>query len=333
MTEKTKDPEVVIDDKDPYAELPMDFEMVEVKKDDGKTDVDVKASDEDAGDKKADKADDDPIESLKRQLAEAEARAEKESRARAYAEQQAKDYEGRYSNASNHTLASQLDSVQSAIELSKTKLENAQREWRDAQEVADWDAAAKAQAKMSDAQYDLRTLESGKRELEYRRKSSQERQTQAPEPAGVDAMIDKTIEASSVKAQDYIRRNRDSLKSTDDVNMLYAAHNMALAKKHVADSEDYFAFIDSQMGWGERVEIKAQQQRQERTVSAPVSRDTNAANGNLTNNRVTLTPQQVAIAKEMGITPSAYARNLMKIKSNGKDPAADGLRFSSDIRH
>jgi hypothetical protein len=333
MTEKTKDPEVIVDGTDPYAELPIDFEMVEVKKDDGKTDVDVKATDKDAAVTEK-KADDDPIESLKRQLAEAEARAEKESRARTYAEQQAKELEGRYSNASNHTLASQLDSVQSAIELSKTKLENAQREWRDAQEVADWDAASKAQVKMSDAQLDLRTLESGKRELEYRRKSSQEKQTQTREPAGVDAMIDQTIEASSSKAQDYIRRNRDSLKSTDDVNLLYAAHNLALAKKHTADSPDYFAFIDNQMGWGDSEDIKPQQrQQQERTVSAPVARDTTAANGNLTNNRVTLTPQQVAIAKEMGITPSAYARNLMRIKSNGKDPNADGLRFSSDIRH
>ena len=329
MTDKPKstdEPEVVIDGEDAYAELPIDFDVVEVKKDDDEADTaKAKKTDDEPKTAAKPKDDDDPIEALKRQL-------DREREARIQAESRASDFEDRYSQASTGTYSSQIDAVESAMALSKSEAERAQKAYADAMEVADYEAAAKAQRLMSRADHDLSRLEEGKRALEYRKKQSEHEYSQRQEkPRNVETMVEQTIKASSPKAQEFIREHRDNLKSTDDVNLLYAAHSMALAKRHAADTPEYFDFISQQMGWGDTEEPKIEKTQRQRTVSAPVSRDTHAANGNLTNRRVTLTPKQVEIANELGISPSAYAKNMLRIQANGKDPSASGPRFSKDI--
>jgi hypothetical protein len=326
MTDKKDDIEVTVSE-DPDLALPLDFELVEVKKDDKDASVVAKAADKSA-------AEDDPIASLQRQLDEAKAEADRERRARADAERQANDYAQRATAATTGTIAAQLDSVENALANTKSRATAAEKAYASALEVADYDAAAKHQREMSGAEYDLRALETGKRELLQRQKRAAEApKTERQPAAGVDAFVDQIIESSSAAAADYVKRNRSALTSEKAVNRMIAAHNLAVNSDVTVDSKDYFDFIDKQMGWGEpaRQEPRPAPKADTKSVAAPVSRD--GAPGNTNASRVTLTPAQVAIAKELGITPSAYAKNLMKLKANGRDPNADGLRLSADIRH
>lgn len=324
MTDKKDDIEVTVSEETDLA-LPLD---VDILKEDEK-DAPVKAATEEKS-----VAEDDPVESLRRQLAEAKEEAAAERRARAEADRRSQDNEVRAQTAAHHTIAAQLDSVESALSQTKLRAENAKRAYASAMEVADYDAAAKAQEELTSATYDIRTLDQGKRELQHRQKQVKEQPAPQPrqERSGVDGYIDGIMENSSSKAQDYIRRNRASLKSEKDVNRMIAAHELAVNSDIEPDTEAYFAAIDKQMGWNQQpVEQRPAPKPQAKTVAAPVSRD--GAPGTANPNRVTLTPAQVAIAKELGISPTAYAKNLMKLKANGRDPTADGLRLSADMQH
>lgn len=325
MTEKKDDIEVIVSEEADLA-LPLDVDILD-KEDKNAAPV-AKAAEKPV-------AEDDPIASLQRQLDEAKAEAERERRARADAERQARDSAERATSATNGTIAAHLDAVESAMSQTKLRADNAQKAYAAAMEVADYDAAAKAQREMSEAQIDMRSLESGKRELQQRQRQAKEAPQQQPtrqERSGLDGYIDGILENSSSKAQDYIRKNRSALKSEKDVNRMIAAHNLAVNSDIEPDTDAYFAAIDKQMGWSQpEVERQPAPKPQTKTVAAPVSRDGAPGTGSPT--RVTLSPAQVAIAKELGITPAAYAKNLMKLKANGRDPNADGLRLSADIRN
>lgn len=323
----TDDLEIVIDDKD----LPADFEtaVVEAKKDD------TPAAEAKVEDKPVERAEDDPIASLKRQLDDAKAEAAREREARATADRDRHEAETKAHKATGDTLASHIASVESAIALSKADAEKAEQQYAAAMEVADYTAAAKAQRTMARAESQIRDLENGKAELQHRHKIAQQQPPQRREaPSGVDGMVNDVIAASSPKAQAYISRNRASLTDVKHVNKMIAAHQMAISDDIEPDTEAYFAFIDERMGWGARTEDTRPAPRAEaKSHSAPVSRDTAKASGDLSGKQVRLTREEVALATELGITPTAYARNKLKIASNGKDPSADGLRFSNDIRN
>jgi hypothetical protein len=313
MTENN-DPEVTIADED----LPMDFDLVPVE---------PKKEEKPLGNETEKKADD-PIESLKRQyedmLASERSRAEK-------AEKEASEYRGRYTQASGETYDSNLNSIDTAIELRKQQVEQAERDYASALEIADYERAAKIQRTMGKADFEISQLEYGKREIETRRRTEETRPN--PQASGIDDTIDGVIAASSSKAQDYIRRNRSHLKSDRDVNGRIGAHKLAIARGKQPDTDDSFNVIDTQMGWAEQAtEAKIEQNKPaQRTVSAPVSRDTAASNGDLSNSRITLTREQVQVAEAMGMTPAQYAKNLIKLKANGKDPSANGPRLTADI--
>jgi hypothetical protein len=320
----TDDPNVVIED-DPL-DLPMDFDVVEAKpKEEKPAKVETKAAAE-----KEEGVDNEAFESLKRQLAEAQAERDQASNRATEALRHAREAETKATQAVGHTLASQIDSVDSAIAVSKSEADQAQRAYAAAMEIADYDAAAKQQRIMSRAEAEIMRLQDGKAVLADRHKKVSEQPQRREVPSGVEGMLDGIIEASSAKAQTYIRKNRSSLSSEKHVNRMIAAHQLAVNSDVEPDTEAYFSFIDKQMGWGEKDPETPARKVQNKSFAAPTSRDSNPGVNN--GRTVTLTKEQVAIAKEMGVSPTAYAKNMLKIKSNGKDPSADGLRFSSDIR-
>lgn len=323
MTDKKDDIEVTVSEDTDLA-LPLDVDILKDEKD-----APVTAATEEKS-----IAEDDPVESLRRQLAEAKEEAERERRARSEIEKRAQDSEILATSATHHVLAAQLDSIESHIANTKQKIDNAKRAYSSALEVADYDAAAKAQEELSMAAYDLRTLDNGKRELQHRQKQAKEApppQAKSSEPSA-DEFVNHLINNGTKATSEYALRNRDNLRTDKQVKKVQAVHQLAVAEGIQVDTPEYFSFIDKQMGWNQQqVEQRPAPKPQAKTVAAPVSRD--GAPGTTNPNRVTLTPAQVAIAKELGISPTAYAKNLMKLKANGRDPTADGLRLSADMQH
>ncbi len=325
---KDDDLEIVIDDKD----LPPDFDAPVEAKTEEKPVVETK--DSKADDKPIVKNDDDPIASLKRQLDEARADAERERQERARVERERNEATTTAQRATHGAITSKIDTVDSAIALAKSEAEKAEREMAAAYEIADYAAAAKAQRLMTRAETQLAELERGKVELEHRRRHAETERREQPAPAvdKAEEFVNYLIANGTPKTQDYVRRNRDNLKSQRAVDKVQAVHSLAVADGIQADTPEYFAFIDKQMGWGDAPADREPLKPQAKSVAAPVSRDTAKANGDLSDRRVRLTSEEVAFAKELGISPTQYAKNKLRIASNGKDPHADGLRFTNDIR-
>lgn len=322
-----KEPQVVVDDN---PELPIDVDILTA---DPEKKTEAKPAKEAALEKED--PDHEAIASLKRQLDEERAKSTREADRAAAAERQAREFESHATIASNKTLRSQLDSVESALHLTKTQAEQAEREYAAAMEIADYTAAAKAQRVMGRADSDITRLEQGKRQLEHYIRQEQNRPQPRQSAPDVSEYIDGIREASSPKARAYIDRVRTNLGDVKAVNRLVAAHEFAVNNDIAPDSDDYFAFLDRQMGWQQDEPSQQQTRRttEQRSYSAPVSRDTAKANGDLSGRTITLTADQARIADELGVSRTAYAKNMMKIRSNGKDPSADGLRFSSDMKH
>lgn len=321
---------------DKYLEVSIDDadESLLVDTAEAKAKGDPKAKEEPKAERKA--ADTDPIESLKRQLDEAKAESARERDARLKAEGRANEFEVRSHRATTNTIASQIDSVESAIALAKEEGTRAERELAAALEVADHAAAAKAQRIIARSESTLLGLEQGRRQLnaESERLKAQTPQPQVVDPNSPEAFVSHLIANGTPSTRAYVEKNREHLTTRRAVDKVQAIHQLALADGLQADTPDYFAFIDQQMGWGgegggEKTETPA---KQARTVAAPVSRDSNQANGDLSGGKVRLTKEQVDYCREAGLDPVKYAKNILKIKANGRDPMADGLRFSADIK-
>ncbi|HEY6861683.1 MAG TPA: hypothetical protein VI358_18100 [Pseudolabrys sp.] len=318
-----KDPEVVIEDN---PELPIDVDILTAE-----PEKKAEAKVEPAPEKKPE-ADSEAIESLRRQLEELRSETSRERELRVAAEKQARELATETAVSKRNTLDSQLHSVQSELSLTEEKASKAERDLAAAMEIADYTAAAKAQRQLTEATTDIQRLKYGEREIQRRVNAADKVPVQQQVAPGLDETIEGIKQASSPKARTYIERNRASLTSEKHLNRMIAAHNMAVNSDIEPDTDEYFSYIDRQMGWGEKEPAAAPVQRQQRTVAAPVSRTTAAANGDLTGNKITLTREQAEFCREMGISPVSYAKNLQKLRANGKDPMADGLRLTADMR-
>jgi hypothetical protein len=110
---------------------------------------------------------------------------------------------------------------------------------------------------------------------------------------------------------------------------MVGAHNIAVADGFQADTDEYFAEIERQMGY-RKPQTTVQHDDDEEPTSmaakpsarkapppaAPSSRA--ASNGSGGRNTVTLTREEREMAGIMGMTPEEYAKNKVALKKEGK---------------
>jgi hypothetical protein len=260
---------------------------------------------------------DEGLERLKKQL-------EDEKNLRVAADNRARAAEADAARAKNESQGTQLDLVKSAI-ASLTQANDALEEkYAAALAAQDYAGAAKAQREMSSNEAKLNDLNRGKTAMENAPKAT---------PRVADDPVERIAQQLTPQSAAWVRAHPEYARDPAKYRKMVAAHELAMADGFAADSPEYFASVE------DTLRIPSQRQetvtidtdatadaakpsttrpsRQTAPPSAPVSRSGNGTGGNRPN-VVTLTPEQVEIAKMMQMTPEEYARQVVALKKEGK---------------
>lgn len=257
------------------------------------------------------------IEALKQQL-------EMERNARAEAEKRARMAENTASKASYEVQDSNLQLIVSAIDSVNRTNTMLKRDYAAAMQAGNFDAAAEIQSQMSINGAKLLQLENGKAALTERLKNPPQQQPEMPSDP-VEAIASQLSPRSAA----WVRAHPECVRDKRLYMKMVGAHNIAVADGFQADTDEYFAEIERQLGY-RKPQTAVQQEEDEEPTSmaakpmarkapppaAPSSRA--ASNGTGGRNTVTLTREEREMANIMGMTPEEYAKNKVALKKEGK---------------
>ena len=263
---------------------------------------------------RAEKSVDEGIEELKQKLdLERQARFEAEKRANQATEQAYR--------ASLEVEDTNLHLVNNAIDTIKRDSSILKNQYKEAMSVGDYDRVAEIQEVLSGNAVKLSQLESGKQAMESRPQQAQ------PQPhLWVDPIENIAAQVTPASA-DWLRRNKDHLGNKKTIDRMFRAHEDAIDDGIIADTRQYFEFIEGRLGLRKAVEVQeesalsgasAPTQRRVAPPSAPVTRS-GTASGTRTN-IVRLSGEEREMASMMGMTEKEYAQNKLALQKSGKLP-------------
>jgi hypothetical protein len=253
------------------------------------------------------------LEKLKKQLDdEKTARIDAERRARESAEAEVR--------ARTETQDSHLNLMTTAIETIKQSNETLKSNYAEAMAAQDYAKVAEIQIDMSTNAAKLLRLEEGKVALEKAPKPT------ARVPQDVVEEYAGRIPVEFPRSRAWVRAHPDFVRDPQKNRQMIAAHELALARGHTADTDDYFASIEKTLDLNapiieqdpakDDIDPMKDTAKLTRTHSAPpaapVTRSGNGAGSRP--NVVTLSPAEVEIAALTGLTPEEYARQKIAIK-------------------
>lgn len=263
----------------------------------------------------------DGLKKLQKQL-------EDEKNARVAAENRAREAANAEASARGEVQKSQLDLIKGAIDQANQQGDVLERELATAMAAQDFAAVAKAQRALSKNEARIAQLEGGKTALEN---------APPPKPKApvdqVEAYI-ASIGNDYPRSREWLRAHPEFVRNKQLNDQMIAAHNLALARGHKADSDDYFKSIEKTLDLtlpGEHPITRSDDPaddpteaaakpvnggRQAAPAAAPVTR---SGNGNGSRpNVVKLSPAEVEMAQNMGMSVEDYARNKMALRKEGK---------------
>jgi len=248
------------------------------------------------------------IDALKAQL-------EEERRAREVAERRAKEAMEQASAAKNDAADSNMKMIDNAIDTLKRNQEILKQNLRDAVAMGDADAQADIMMSLNKTDNDLREVQRGKQQYEVTARRA------AADP--VEALASQLTPRSA----EWIRAHPEAVHDPVMNRKLRRAHEDAIDDGIVADSDEYFSYVENRLNVR-----KPAQQQQEAALSeaststsgrraaappaAPVSRSGTGTGSRP--NVVTLTRAEQEAARDMGMTPKEYAENKMALVRAGK---------------
>lgn len=264
------------------------------------------------------------IEELKKMLeAERELRAEAERIAKKNAE--IAQFAAQHAQKSEKSVQdSNLQLIVNAIDTFHKDNENLKAQIRDAMASGDYDKAADLQSAMSMNNAKLLQLENGKAALQE--KLAQPVQPIPPMPTieRRDAVEELASQLSPRSAQ-WIRAHPECARDTKMFNKMVGAHNFAISEGYVPDSDAYFDYIESQLGYKQakiddsasEIVSEASKPVQNRSAPPPAP-STRAASGSGRPTVVRLTSEEREMAQMMGMSPEDYAKNRELLRKEGK---------------
>ncbi len=259
--------------------------------------------------------DDDAYAVLKRQFDDLSAAREADNA-------RLREYEKRHVDQAHDQVATQRALLEHASQKARSDLVAAKSRFKEAMTSQDFDAASDAQAAIAEAQLDARNYELARDEFDRRIEHGK----QAATKRNADP-VEEYIGQFTPKTQDWARRNKSDLFSDQKrTNKAVAGHWAAVSEGITPESDDYFAFLDKHMGYGEdtRQPPKKQAQTQRPAMaSAPVSRGSNGGG-----ETVSLSAAERDIAGRMGMSLSKYAKYKKEMLENGNNPNWKGPRYS-----
>lgn len=240
------------------------------------------------------------------QRVEAEGRADKAERERAAA------------------VAAQADTESSAVSSGLSAAQSEQASAKQALKIAgesgDWDAIGEAQARIARAASDIREFERAAATLADD-KGRQTEPTIVQPRIDVNTAIDRNpqlLDAEKV----WLKAHPEAMIDPSRNKELDVAYLKATRKGISRGTPEYFRFIESEMGYSPPT-----QEDNGMSVSAPGTRADRGSDGRPTGGKITLSPEQREIAKNMGLTDIEYARQVAAFDVARKaDPAKYGDR-------
>jgi hypothetical protein len=193
--------------------------------------------------------------------------------------------------------------VENAIANTEHERSDAKAEYKAAMEVGDFDAAAEAQAKLSDIAVRAQRIKEGKAALERRAEDARSQ----PDP------VEQFVSSLSPASAGWVRAHPDVISNRSE---LERAHYGAVYNKIPLDTPEYFSFLESELGYSARqaAPVAEPRPRQQAAPAAPVSRGGAADAPRTSPNTVRLSAAEREIAAACGMTDAEYARNKLAIQ-------------------
>lgn len=262
---------------------------------------------------------------LQEQL-EASQRAQESERARAdKAEREAADARKAAAEANKRTTTLETDVITGGLAAAQADVKSAKAAYKTAFEAGDADAMADAQERIGRGAAKVLNYEAGAAEIAERKEIPEVRQEQTRQITDPIQAVDSNPNLFPAE-KEWLKSHPDAITDTKRNNELGVGYERALKKGLVRGTPDYFAFLNEFMGY-EKPATNDDDNQGRIDVSAPVTRTERDTSGKPSSNRVTLSPEQREMAKNLGVSELDYAKNLVKFQAAQKaDPEKYGNR-------
>lgn len=254
------------------------------------------------------------IEALKIQL-------ENERQARIEAERRANVAHSFAQQSNVEVQDSNLQLVVSAIDTVKRDNMMNSRAYAEALQAGDFERAAEINNVISMNNAKLLQLENGRVALEQR--SQEARQPKAPPPPSDP--VEAVASQLSPRSASWVRAHPECVKNPKTYTKMIGLHNIAVADGLQPDSDEYFDYIETQLGYKQRQRQQDVEQDEDPQAQAakPMARrappPAPPSRGSGNTNRITLSAAQREAAAISGLTDEEYARNLIAEKKRGRN--------------
>lgn len=256
-------------------------------------------------------------------IKELRARLEQEQIARADAEKRAREMQQNANRANMEVQDTNLQLIHSAMENVKRNSDVLKQHYAAALQAGAFDKAAEIQEYMAINSAKLLQLENGRAALQ----SKLENEKNQPAPQMADP-VEQVASQLSPRSAAWVRNHPQCITDKRLYQKMVGAHNIAVADGYSPDTDEYFEFIENQMGFRKttrmtEVEVdepmsaaSAPSQKRGAPPPAPSSRAASGTNGS--KNVVRLSSEEREMAQMMGMTPEEYGRNKLALKREGK---------------
>ncbi len=220
-------------------------------------------------------------------------------------------------NSANRSavVSAEMMAIDNAIANAEHERADAKAEYKLAMESGDYEAAAEAQAKLSDIAVRAQRIKEGKAALERRAEDAKTQAERRPDP------IDQYTQGMSATSANWVRAHADLFLNDADRSFVIAAHHRAMKRNIQVDTPAYFEAIEREIGLRSddgHQPASEQPQRTPAAPAAPVSRGGSAEAPRTSQNTVRLTAAEREFAAACGMTDAEYAKNKIALQREGK---------------
>ena len=256
-------------------------------------------------------------------IKELRVRLEQEQIARADAEKRAREMQHNANRANMEVQDTNLQLIHSAMENVKRNSDILKQHYAAALQAGAFDKAAEIQEHMGINSAKLLQLENGRAALQSRLDNPPPQVQQPVDP------VEQVASQLSPRSASWVRNHPQCITDKRLYQKMVGAHNIAVADGYSPDTDEYFDFIENQMGFrrgaGRSTEVEVDEpmsaasapaQRRGAPPPAPSSRAASGNNGS--KNVVRLSSEEREMAQMMGMTPEEYGKNKLALKREGK---------------
>jgi hypothetical protein len=246
---------------------------------------------------------------LKKQL-------EDEKRARMEAETRAREASKQAFVAKNETEDTQLHLIKSAIDTVKRNNESLRSAYAQAMGGGEYEKASAIQEDIAANAYRLQELDKGRDAMENRPK----------QPVDINP-VEALASQLTPRSAEWVRKHPNCVTDARLYQKMIAAHNMAMADGHTADTDGYFETVEDLMGLRKRAPVDHDVENPMSEAAAPVAPRRSITppaapptriSGSTSSRAVRLTPAEAEAAEFSGLTHEEYFAQKQRVAADSR---------------